>query len=328
MAKAKGKVQPVVVEPESPEVALARRDAGFITEWMGKAAQFFTQAKDLEVRAQQTLHEMNMIGRPTNGDEDAHIQGLIRMASADKKGVEAHWLITQTLHDWHRRAVAMRKRATDMLDQAITRGNALHNDYVAEARRKAQEEENRIRREREEQARKEREEELRRLEEAALKAEADSPELSERERQFVRLVTELKLGSVDAAQRAGYKDARATAERFLKTPKIVAAIEAYETAQAARRQAEAVKAQPVAVEAPVVKADVSTRGDRTTWSAEVYDVDAFLAAVLDPVARTRHGIPADVATFKQTALNEYARMLHEKVDNWPGVRHIRKTTVV
>jgi len=87
----------------------------------------------------------------------------------------------------------------------------------------------------------------------------------------------------------------------------------------------------VQVETPQVTRHVSRAAggfDRSTYSAVVDDPDAFIAALLDPRTRTTLGIPADVATFDQSKMNDYAKSMKELIEKWPGVRLKKNTTTV
>ena len=312
-----------------PELVPTRAESMTIREFIASLTPFFQTARTLEVAAKATLQRARASATPAHADADALIQVEIRQSSTDKKIVEDHWKITSTLFNFQRRLVTARKRATDALDEAATIWQRQHNTFAEMARRTAQAEQDRLRREAEAQAQQERTAELARLEQQALDAEAASGDLSERERSFVDYYTGPYRDPVRAAQQAGYKDPAMQAPRLLSMPKIQAAIKGKLEANALRDQRAAVKDAPLDVQVPTVAPNIAKVGtDRTTKSAEVYDPEAFMAALLDPRTRTALGIPATCATFDQVELNRQARDLGEFIGRWPGVRLVKKTTTV
>lgn len=327
----------VDVQPENPELTLARQEGNSLAAFVGGIVQFFAQAQDLEKRARQELDLARTWTVPTSKEEDERLCGLIRQNTIEKKDIEARWEITTIVHRFHKRLTAHRNRAVELREEVSTIGNRLHNRYAEEEKRRAREEEERQRREAEERARLDRERELAELERKALEAESASPELSEREQTFVDFYLR---GSAPhaAAKLAGYRNPDAQALKLLDTPKIKAAIEAARQAIEIRRQATARKAAPIVVEDTVdVKPQVD-EGDRSTWSATVFDEEAFIVALLDPMTRTRCGagdLAVDtlkwaLATSKGSLppLNKLAVAIHEQVDRIPGVRHKKTTRVV
>ena len=162
-----------------------------------------------------------------------------------------------------------------------------------------------------------------RLEQEAEAAELASEALSDREQRFVAFAVAGK-GDTGAAQLAGYKNPETMGAKLRTYPKINAAIEAAERAIELRRQAQAVASQPVAIEEvqAETKAQVATTG-RTTYSAIIFNADAFVAAAVTG----GFGIPADCLMPNPVKLNEYARSLRERLDAWPGVRLSKKTSL-
>ena len=327
MAKTSTKAKPVeIVETESPEVALALTDGGIISGFIGNLKQFFRDAREMETRAKDTLARAKALKPPTNGAEDAAIADLVRGANADRKVIDEHWTITSRVHQFHKRLVAARERGGAALDEAAQIGNRLHATYVENERRRAAEEEARLRREAEARARAEQDRQAAELEAAALKAENASPELSKREAEFLAFYTgegRYQNNAALSAQAAGYRDPHAAGARLLATVKIQKAINAIENAAILRRQAEAVKSQPVIVEDVEVKPDVQAGGDRTTYSCEIVDPAAFRDAVFEG----RHGIPRDTLVPDQKTLNELARNMREQINRWPGVRLKKNTSI-
>jgi hypothetical protein len=323
-AKGKAIVPEIVVDTE--ELQVATTEGGLVATFLKGLTEFFNRARDLEAGAKRTLEEARKWKAPTNGDQYKALVERVRAATAAKREIEEHWQITATVSRFHRRLTAARERGITLLDEATALGTQLHNAYAEQERRRAREEEDRQRREAEERARLDRERELARLDAAALDAEAQSADLSDREARFVDYYTGPYPSPARAAQQAGYKNPDHAAAKLLSLDKILKAIEAKRDALRLREQAAAKRTAPVEIERVSVKADVA-KGDTSRWSADVFDAGLLIAAVLDPLTRTRLGIPADVVTVDAVKLNEYARALHEQLDRWPGVR-AKKTTSI
>lgn len=330
------------VQPENPETALIANEGGILTAMLQGIGRFMGQANELEAQARTMLADAKALRAtpPQNGEDDQRVQAFVRRAKDQKKTVEEHWTLTAKVSAFHKKLTAKRNIAVEALEEAERIGNDLHAKYKADAERKAREEQDRLRREAEEKARLDRERELAELEAQRLAAEATSDGLSEREQVFVDAYYRNGELGTSAARAAGYKDADKQAQRLLATPKIIAALEGKRQADQLRKQAEAKKEAPILVaDVPEVRADVSKGGDRVTWSATITDVDAFLTALLDPMTRTKHGMPVDIIidTMKQVikandnrlpALNRYATQLHEQIGRWPGVAANKKTAVL
>lgn len=329
---AKADLRPVIdVGPVTEDQQLTQTDGGVIGAWVGSLGRFFTTALELETGAKASLATARALTLPATPDADEALQRFIKGTTADRKAVEAHWEITSVIHRFHRRLTARRDVAAKALEEANAIGNRLHMQYVDTEKARIAAEERRQREAAEFQARQEREAELARLEEEALQAEERSPELSDRERQFVALYcgpNSLYAGRGQAcAVACSYKDALKTAARLLSNPKIQAAIKVAQEAAALRAQAAARAAAPVEVEAPRVASNlVRAAGafDREQWTGEILDQAAFVEAFRSG----QYGIPGDVLQINPAKLNEYARSLHEKLDRWPGVRAKRKTSVI
>lgn len=328
--------QPAALEPEvldaQHESQLTTTAGDDIQTFVAGVRRFFTQAAALERRAHGVLAEAKALTAPTTADEDLAVQQIIVKAKEETRVVEAHWTIAQKVHQFHKRLVAGRSRATDVLDQAVELANGHHQRYVQAERRRAAEEQERLRREAEAQAQRDREAELKRLEEQALKAEAEAPTLSAREQRFVECLLvwgeNYKGREAAAASQAGYKNPADAAQRLVLLPKIVAAFSAARQAAAVRQQAAAVKAAPVEVaHVEQVKpniAHVAGKSDRSYHSAEVVDAAAFVQAAL----AGQLGIPADCLMPNPVKLNEYAKSLKERLNLWPGVRYVKKDSLV
>lgn len=342
MAKKQGARLPdIEVVEASDDQQLVRSESDKLRTFFGGLTAFFKTATAIEKTAKEQLDRARQLKPPTDSASDEKIQLFIR-ESKDQIGVaETHWNgPASSLHALHRLITAARGRVTGkdskgnptgMLDQAAGIAQRLHNRYVEDEQRRVREEQDRLNREAEERARVERERELARLEEDALKHEAAMPDLSERERLFVDYYTGPYQNASRAAQQAGFQNPDAQAARLLKTSKIVRAIEAKRKANTLRDQVAATRKMPLQVETERVQPNISRAAgvhDRTTHGAEVFDEQALLVAALDPMTRTRLGIPADIVTINRSKVNEYGGSLKELIDKWPGVRHTKKTTTV
>ena len=320
MAK-KAKVDPVIVDvrPDDEEAALAIIEGGAVSAFVAGLREFFSTARSLEKAAVQTQLEARSWKKPTTLEEDTRLVEQVRAVNARRKEIDEHWSITSKVHQFHRRLTAARDRGAKALEDASSIGNRLHAQYAEEELRRAREEEERRRRAEEERQRLDQEREAQRLEAEAIRLESESEGLSEREQRFLAAYLRTDR-AVYAARDAGYRNPDQAATRLLATKKIATAIEAARAAERLRQQATAKRDEPVeSVFVPESKPEVA-KGAAQSWSAEVFDVGVFLAALLDPVQRTRYGIPVDVAAFDQKRLNEYARALQENIGRWPGVR--------
>ncbi len=332
-------VTPEVIDvpPPNPEVALALSDGDPIQQFVAGLQMFFGEALELEKRANDDLAVAKTWTVPTCLEDDQRLVAALRQNTVERKVIEEKWGVTQIIHRFHRRLTAMRDRGVTVRTEVERIGNRLHNQYTEAERRRAQEEQERERRAAEERARLDRERVLAEIDAQALAAEQASPDLSEREKRFVDYYTGPYASSASrAAQQAGYKNPDQAAAKLLAASKITQAIEAARKAKEIRDQATAIRQSPVIVDDVVeVKAQVAG-GDRTTWGYECYNPDAFIAAVLDPLERTKHGIPVDIAQealrrmLKDGApiLTDYAKALKENLDRWPGMRHKKNTKVV
>lgn len=306
-----------------PELLQTRDESMTVREWIASLIPFFQTAQRLEQTAKDTLEQARRLTLPANKEQDASLQTFIRSASAHKRKVEDHWEITSLLFNFQRRLVAVRKRATDAVDEAAAIAQRLHNQYGEAERRRAEEENRRRQKEADDKAAAEREAELQRLEEMALKAEAGSSDLSDRERRFVELVGSGKAGPTSAAAAAGYKNPAQQAERLMIDKKIIAALDSMKQAAVLREQAAAKRAEPV-VPAEIIEEKPQLGGsgvDRTTKSAEITDERLFIEAVVGG----RHGIPIDCLMVNPVRMNAYARDMGELINRWPGVR-LKKST--
>lgn len=329
----------LVEEPLTEEQSLVKQDGDIIRTFIGGAVAFFTKAGKLERAAKERLdiakQRKALIDKGTiatiTRDIDEQIQMDLRADKLARTAVDDHWKIAQAVSRFHKRLTGARERAGSMADEAAEINQALHNGYVREQQRIAREKEEKARRDEEARLRAEQEAEAARLDEEALKAEATSPTLSDREEAFVNGIINRGLSPFEAAKAAQFKKPAAEADRLMASRKIQQALDAKKAAVAAREQAAATRDREVNVVVEKVRPNVSRVGggfDRKTWSGVVDDEASFIAAVLDPLTRTKLGIPADVLTINLPKLNEYARALHEKMNAWPGVHADENTNSV
>jgi hypothetical protein len=296
---------------------------GAVREFIRGMAGFFLEAQSIEQDARSTLAQFNGYQQPTSLEEDEILVSRIRSANVAYDIATKHWEpVTSLFNALHKRVVAGRKRPQELLTDAVNRGNRLHNAWDAIAEQRKRDKEEAERRENERIAREQRDAEIREMEEKALLAEANADNLSDREQAFVNLMLQNYPPHV-AATRAGFSktnNGKDAADRLLGLVKIVNSIEGYKKAAAIRQQAAAVQHAPLETRTvETVKKEVAS-GSRASRSAVVFDESAFMAALLDPTQRLHFGIPAEIATFSQTKLNQQARTLDKQINRWPGVR--------
>lgn len=364
MAKQKALARVEVLPAEQEEQQLTKETVAAITEFMRGVVAFFRVGRELEKQAAATLDAAKTLKAPTDAASDTKLQKFIQGISDEEHGAGEHWdPICSTVFGFHRWLTGKRKPTLEYLGEAKKLAQPLHNSYVeSERRRVAREaEEQRLANERQAQA--DRDKELQKLEDIALKAEAASADLSEREKLYVREYLgllaqkyhggESRACAVQAAIRAGYKNPEARALVLVAMPKIVNAVHEATKAAAAREQKTARAAQPLEVEdVKVGKMNVGTAGyDRTTWSGELLDEGALITGVIrgvvvaytealgQPINDARvdaalgialktSAIPTDILTVSPTQLNVYARKLHENLNRWPGCRAKKNTGTI
>ncbi len=333
MAKKTG-TQNAQLVPQTPETELGfvRQVGDAVVAWLKGAAAFLKRADQYEARAAEVLALAKTLKPATNGAEDVKLQEFILTCNRGKSTVESHWNGSKTepgptvlLHRLHRRATAKRDRAIQDLDDANAIANKLHNQWTQAERDRAEAETRRLQAIEDAKAQAKRDKELAELEAIALKQEAASEDLSEREQKFVIAIA-VNYDPALAAREAGYKDAAVTAERLLKSRKIVKAIAARQEANAVRQQAQAIAAAPVVATVVEVQADVQKAAgakDVTRWKAKIENEQAFINAVFAGEA----GIPRDVLCIDVSKLNQYARDLKHVINRWPGVKAVPDTKV-
>lgn len=306
--------------------------------FLADVAVFFGKARAIEKGAEDCLKMAKAMPKPTTEEADVKVQRALVDVLRDIKVAEEHWKITTVISQVHRRFTAARGRVvgtdsknapTGLLNQARAILQANHNSYVQEQHQAQKREQERLWREAEDKARLAREAELAELEAEALKLEANSPKLSEREQVFVGYLLAGQAPQA-AAKLAGFKDPAVRGVLLDQSPKIQQALEAARAAVQIREQAKAIEEEPLeALDVADVRAAVTRYGglsDRTTHSAELFDEEALIAAILDPRTRVSLGIPAALLTIKQSVLNTEARAVGEQINRWPGVR-LKKNTI-
>lgn len=306
------------------QVALSEAMA-VLNRLVGDPVAFFTRARELEVSALAADELSKSSKVPTTPEEDEKLQRAIKKANDRKREIEAHWEEpSSTLYGLHRRFTGRRKVSTDALERASARWNQHHNSFVSEQERKAREENERLRKEAEAEAARQRQAELDRLEAARLKAEAESPDLSERELRFVAEVL-LEQSVYEAAKLAGYAKPGTMADRLMASPKILEAIEKGKELAALTAQAEAVAAAPVHVDFVPVEAEVY-RASGTSRRVNRKAVLEDAAALIEDVFAGR--APRDLLMVDEARLREYGKQLGDKVELWRGVRYTEEGKVV
>lgn len=330
MAKSKALTKPAgtveVLGSESEELTLARETNAAIASFMKGVVAFFRTAAAFEKRAEATLAGAKTFRTPKTADEDALLQKQLRRSNDEDKESAEHWNpICSTIFSFHRYMTGRRGVAAGLHKDVRELLQPMHNDFVEHEKKRAAAETERLWKEAEQRAQKERDDELQRLEDVALKAEASSADLSEREQRFVELVAFGLNSATTSARSAGYKNPEAAGLKLLNTQKVIAAIKGKKDAQASRQQAEARAAAPLEVAEvretrPALARNVGGH-DRTTWSGEIVDE----ASTIEAFRNGKHGIPGDLFQINPVKLNEYARSLEVNLDRWPGVR-AKKTT--
>lgn len=304
------------------------KDGGSILSFLRGFKTFLQRADVMENDAKQLLATSKSWIQPASLDDDTALVTAVRQAKVDRTAFLEEWKVTMVLSRFHRALTAKRGTGDECYDQAIKRGEALHEGWLQAERRRIFEEDEKQRKEQERLAQEERDRDIQRMEDERLRLEQATPELSEREAAFVAMVSSNQ-PPTQSARMAGFKNPEQAAVRLMGMEKILTAIRLAQEKRALENQKKATAAAPLRVEntAPAERAQVAT-GAVYTWSAEIYDQAAFLAACLDPAARARLGIPAfDVLQIAQAAMNEQARQLHENIDRWPGVRHHKKSGI-
>lgn len=210
------------------------------------------------------------------------------------------------------------KQHTEPLARAIALVDARITGYVREQERIEREAAAAAQREAEAREQARRDAEAAEAEAAALKLEASSNVLSEREQTFVSLFTASPIRSIEAAlkcaKRAGYKDPAATIDRFLEPDsKIHTAIAHIDKAAAIRRESEAKQAAPIVVEAVAVDSEIAKVAgvsQRTYYACGDVDLKALILAVAEDI-KSGDGTKIQALQANMPFLNAEARSLKE-----------------
>lgn len=313
----------VPVDPEENEIATGGVQVLAFFKGMGA---FLAKARGLETRAKEQLEVSKTWALPTSAAEDAQMQRNVLLAGDDNKEAEGLWNpVTTAFSRLHKTLTGARGRTTTMIEERKTKANGLHSAYVKAEERRVAEENERRRLKAEADAQAERDEETRKAEAEALKREAASPDLSERETIFVQAVFN-GTHETQAAKTAGYKEPQQAAAKLLATPKIQKALQIKREAATIREQSAAKAAAPLHVEIEEAKPEIERAAgakNKKKVSAKLLDEKALIAAICGGGM----GIPWDVLEVKQSALNDYAESMGEKINKWPGVQYFEERGV-
>ena len=261
-------------------------------------------------------------------DKVTHVAGLefLKGAKELKRKIVAHYAeIKRPLNDAKNTVLDMERRDIAPIEEAIALAERCVLTFTREQERIEREEADRRRREAEavEQAR--RDKEAAEAEAAALKLEASSSVLSEREQMVVetlsrRIVTHGQLTPADwlqAAKLARFLDPEAAARKLFRSKKIFDAVTDRAHAARIREQAEAAKAAPITVVTEKVETEI---GRVAGTAVKVYygcmeNVDLLKLAegVLSGV------VPVEELQPNMPFLNSQARSLRETFPSvFPG----------
>jgi hypothetical protein len=250
---------------------------------------------------------------------------FLKGAKALKRTIEEHYAkIKKPLNDARTTVLDMERQHLAPVLQAIALAEKVDTVYVREQEQRERDEADQRRRQAEAAEQLRRAVEAEQAEAEALKLEASSDVLSERERIVVECILKKisatgHLGPTDwlmACKEARYKDPRAAAAKLIESEKIIAAVQDGQKAAEIRRESEAAQAAPILLDvAPVESAIGSVAGTsmRSYYGAEVFDLLALVKAV---AAGT---VPLDALTPNMVHLNGTARSL-KTLMAYPGVR--------
>lgn len=264
-------------------------------------------------------------------DKRSHEGALefIRAGKQLKRQIEDHWSkITRGVDDLKKTLLNLKRADLEPVEAALAHAERVTLAYVEAERRRQREEEERQRRDAEEAARVEREAQIALQEAEAARLEDESPSLSKREQVFVD--TFLRLGAgisaiLPAATKAGYVNPEQAAAKLMKSAKVLEAISSAQQAATLREQAKVQAAAPIVV-APVTVASelgkVAGTSMRTTYRAEVVDLDAFIEAY------KAGKISKEAMVVDTVFLNRQATQMKELFEKgFPGCRLVKNTTI-
>ena len=326
-------IQDPEVVGQDEHLELVRSLEGGITTFFLGAGQFFTLARQFRMDAKGVLARAQALTIPTDDDGAKTVQRVVIDSNNVKKGNAEHWEpITKMFHKVHRLMTSGRGEADIDADSSARIGNRLHSDYIAEKERKARLEQQRLDAIARANAQREQEAIERRLEEERLRLEDQSPDLSDREHQFVAAY-DRHGDSVRAERESGYQPGHGV--KLLARVKIQSALDLLVKKREVAQQQAAAKAAPVqsVAVAPVRPSTAFAvgAGSRKQRGAQVFDesalIEAILAQCVTPPADGVPIIPTDVLTIRHPKVNEYARSLGRAVNSWPGVRYTEESKV-
>lgn len=312
------KEQPEVVDVGT--LTPVERDSSSVLNFLRGFKQFLQRAGTLEADARLALMTAKTWTKPTSKEEDQALVEAVRQVKVDQKAFQREWEVTTLLSRFHKQLTSKRNVGDEDYDEAIRLGENHHDGWVRDEEKRVAEEARRDRERAEAEAEAKKQAELQRLDDEATALEKSMPTLSEREQHFATFIANNNPPTM-SARVAGFQSPEATAVRLLSTEKIITAIRLLQEKHAVEQQRKATAAAPVKVATQKPEKAQVAAASTYTWSAEVYDEEAFIAAALDPMTRVKLGIPAKALTFKQAELNAWARELHERIDHVPGLRH-------
>jgi hypothetical protein len=336
MAKRQTPQDPVtdLVPAEQTDLQFIESVAASVSTWFRGLPDFFKKADAIDKAAAGVLADAKKAAPPKTAEEDEALQKRIQRCNQGKAVAELHWDgtkdapgITALFHRLHRRSTSRRDKSIKALDEAAGIYNRQHNDFVREATRKAEAERLRLQAIADRDAEEKRQAALDELEAMAIKGEAASDSLSDREKVFVENVVR-GVGAAAAANRAGYRDHEARAKLLMASKKIQRAIAGLQEAAALRQQLSSVAAAPIERTVVDVAPDVIKAAgtqSRTNVSVVIHNAQAFIGAAISG----KFGIPIEALCIDESRLRKFAKDLPaETVNRWPGIEVVETDKVV
>lgn len=258
-------------------------------------------------------------------DKVTHIAGLefLKGAKELKRKIVAHYAeIKRPLNDAKNTVLDMERRDIAPIEEAITLAERCVLTFTREQERIEREEADRRRRAAEQLEQQRRDKEAADAEAAALKLEASSNVLSERENEVVRYLTGILMlraltpdDWVTAAKRAKYQHPKEQATKLFGSAKIGAAMMGIAQAARIREQAEAAKCAPITVVTEKVETEigrVAGTAVKTYYGCGDVDLLKLAQGVIEGV------IPQEAIMPNMVFLNAQARSLRE---SFPSAFH-------
>lgn len=309
-------------------LATATETGLVVMDWLKQAAQFFREASQLERECKTLLMAAKATPKPTDAASDLVVQAQAKKTNAAIKACREKWNpVTQATDALHALTVKCRQRGADAGKEAADIWNAQHFGYKREAQERAEAETRRLEAIERARAAAARQAEIDAIEAEAVQAEESGEALSSREQKFVDL---FRMSSGTEAQKANHAAglagfrAQNSGARLIGLQKIRSAIVSADLAASLRSQAVAQRNAPIVTrEVEQVQADVQKGGiDRATYTAEVFDAEALIAAII------AGAVPSDLLQINPVVANQYARSLRENLNRWPGIRAKRSERLV